>query len=137
MAGPKRSRPTGSGGDRLLARIVGRPVARFLQVEAAGSIVLLAATVVALIWANLSASAHLPGPVDHGAVDRRRRPGAHRGPPTPGERRPHGPVLLRQRPRDQAGGGLGPAMSARGGATGGGGGRDGGPRAFLVYLALN
>ena len=33
------------------------PVARFLQVEAAGSIVLLAATVVALIWANSSASA--------------------------------------------------------------------------------
>ena len=36
----------------MLARVVGRPVARFLQIEAAGGILLLAATVIALLWAN-------------------------------------------------------------------------------------
>jgi NhaA family Na+:H+ antiporter len=40
------------GSDRLLARAVVQPVARFLQIEAAGGILLLAATVVALVWAN-------------------------------------------------------------------------------------
>lgn len=40
------------GGERTLARRVGRPVRRFLRVEAAGGILLLTATVVALIWAN-------------------------------------------------------------------------------------
>src|SRR5262245_11563855 len=45
-------RPTWLGSDRRLARAVGRPVARFLRVEAAGGVVLLAAAVVALVWAN-------------------------------------------------------------------------------------
>jgi NhaA family Na+:H+ antiporter len=40
------------GGDRGFARRVGRPVRRFMRLEAAGGIVLLLATVVALIWAN-------------------------------------------------------------------------------------
>lgn len=38
--------------DRLLARRVAQPVARFLHTEAAGGILLLAATVIALVWAN-------------------------------------------------------------------------------------
>lgn len=40
------------GGDSRLARVVGRPVTRFLHVQAAGGIVLLIAAAVALIWAN-------------------------------------------------------------------------------------
>lgn len=38
--------------DRALARIVARPLQRFLHVEAGGGVILLAATVVALAWAN-------------------------------------------------------------------------------------
>ena len=34
------------------ARFVGRPFRRFIHVEAAGGIVLLAATITALVWAN-------------------------------------------------------------------------------------
>ena len=40
------------GGEGRLARRVGKPVRRFLHVEAAGGILLLVATMVALIWAN-------------------------------------------------------------------------------------
>jgi Na+:H+ antiporter, NhaA family len=40
------------GGDRRLARRVGRPVRNFLRVEAAGGILLLLATITALVWAN-------------------------------------------------------------------------------------
>jgi len=40
------------GSDRRLARAVGRPIQSFLAVEAAGGILLVAATVVALVWAN-------------------------------------------------------------------------------------
>ncbi|MEQ8843029.1 MAG: Na+/H+ antiporter NhaA [Acidimicrobiales bacterium] len=40
------------GGDRTLARRVGRPVRNFLRVEAAGGILLLIATLVAIVWAN-------------------------------------------------------------------------------------
>ena len=40
------------GGDGRLARRVGKPIRRFLHVEAAGGILLLLATVIALIWAN-------------------------------------------------------------------------------------
>ncbi|MCU1369148.1 MAG: Na+/H+ antiporter NhaA [Ilumatobacteraceae bacterium] len=40
------------GSDARLARVVGRPVQSFLAVEAAGGILLVAATVVALVWAN-------------------------------------------------------------------------------------
>ena len=46
------SPPTWLGSDRALARSVARPLGRFLHVEAAGGVVLLAATVVALAWAN-------------------------------------------------------------------------------------
>jgi NhaA family Na+:H+ antiporter len=45
-------RATWLGGDGFLARSVARPINRFLHVEAAGGILLLAATVVALLWAN-------------------------------------------------------------------------------------
>lgn len=40
------------GTDRFLARRLARPAARFLAVEAASGILLLVATVIALIWAN-------------------------------------------------------------------------------------
>ncbi|MEO2114081.1 MAG: Na+/H+ antiporter NhaA, partial [Acidimicrobiales bacterium] len=40
------------GSDRPLARVIGRPMLRFLGIEAAGGIVLVVATVVALAWAN-------------------------------------------------------------------------------------
>ncbi len=52
------SSPAGTGrhtwldSDRRLARLFARPVQRFLDTEAAGGILLLAATVVALAWAN-------------------------------------------------------------------------------------
>ena len=39
-------------GDTPLARTLGRPITRFLRVEAAGGILLLAAAVAALVWAN-------------------------------------------------------------------------------------
>ena len=40
------------GSERTLARRVGRPVRRFMEIEAAGGVVLVIATVVALVWAN-------------------------------------------------------------------------------------
>ena len=40
------------GSDRPLARAVGRPMMRFLGIEAAGGVLLIVATVVALVWAN-------------------------------------------------------------------------------------
>ena len=40
------------GSDRRLARRVGRPVLRFLAIEAAAGIVLVVATIAALVWAN-------------------------------------------------------------------------------------
>jgi len=45
-------RQTWLSSGRFLARNVGRPVMRFLHVEAAGGILLLAATLAALLWAN-------------------------------------------------------------------------------------
>ena len=45
-------RPTWLESDRALARTVGRPLASFLQVEAAGGLVLLVAAIAALVWAN-------------------------------------------------------------------------------------
>lgn len=47
-----RTGPTYTRSDRPLARLVARPVREFLRVETAGSLVLLAAAVVALVWAN-------------------------------------------------------------------------------------
>ena len=44
--------PVYTESDRPLARMVARPVREFLRVEAAGSVLLLAAAVVALVWAN-------------------------------------------------------------------------------------
>jgi len=40
------------GGNRRLARRVGRPVRDFLRIEAAGGLLLIVATIVALVWAN-------------------------------------------------------------------------------------
>ena len=44
--------PTWLRSDRFLARSLARPINRFLHVEASGGILLLAAAVVALVWAN-------------------------------------------------------------------------------------
>ena len=52
MAGELPTNKTWLGGDTALARAVGRPVRRFLGIEAAGGILLMVATVVALVWAN-------------------------------------------------------------------------------------
>ena len=54
---PSHSRHTWLGSDRPLARAIGRPVASFLGIEAAGGILLMIATGVALFWANSPASA--------------------------------------------------------------------------------
>ncbi len=40
------------GSDRLLARNLARPVARFLTIEAAGGVLLLIGALIAIIWAN-------------------------------------------------------------------------------------
>ena len=47
-----RTGPVYSESDRPLARLVARPVREFLRVEAAGSLLLLLAAAVALVWAN-------------------------------------------------------------------------------------
>ncbi len=47
-----RTGPIWMASDRPLARFVGRPVAGFLRVEAAGGIILLLAAVAAMVWAN-------------------------------------------------------------------------------------
>lgn len=48
-----RGGPVWTASDRPLARYVARPVREFLRVESAGSVLLLAATLVALLWVNL------------------------------------------------------------------------------------
>lgn len=40
------------GSDRRVARVVAQPIAQFLRVEAAGGVLLLIATIAALIWVN-------------------------------------------------------------------------------------
>jgi NhaA family Na+:H+ antiporter len=47
-----RTGPVYSESNRALARLVARPVREFLRIEAAGSALLLAAALVALLWAN-------------------------------------------------------------------------------------
>ena len=49
---PQPSPLTWVGSDRRLARRIGRPMLRFFRIEAAGGVVMLAAAVVALVWAN-------------------------------------------------------------------------------------
>ena len=50
MAPPERA--TWLRSNRRLARSIGRPIQRFLAIEAAGGLLLVAAAVVALVWAN-------------------------------------------------------------------------------------
>lgn len=50
--------PTWLASERRAARKIGRPVSRFLHIEASGGVVLLLATVIALIWANTSADTY-------------------------------------------------------------------------------
>lgn len=54
MAGEKLepSPLTWLGGERRLARRVGRPVRDFLAIEAASGVLLIGATIIALVWAN-------------------------------------------------------------------------------------
>lgn len=47
-----RWQATWMGSDRLLARGLARPVARFLTIEAAGGVLLLAGALIAIVWAN-------------------------------------------------------------------------------------
>lgn len=49
---PSAPLPTWKTSDQRLARILAQPVGRFLEVEAAGGVLLLIATAVALVWAN-------------------------------------------------------------------------------------
>ena len=49
---PQPSPFTWIGSDRRLARRVGRPVKRFLAIEAAGGVLLIVSTIVALVWVN-------------------------------------------------------------------------------------
>lgn len=49
---PTTDRATWLGSDRFLARSVGQPIQRFVHVEASGGVVLVAAAVVAIVWAN-------------------------------------------------------------------------------------
>ena len=50
--GPEPSPRTWIGGDRWLAREIGRPMQRFFHLQAGGGIVMLAAAALALVWAN-------------------------------------------------------------------------------------
>ena len=50
MAPPQRA--TWLSSNRRLARSIGRPIQRFLAIEAAGGLLLIAAAIVALVWAN-------------------------------------------------------------------------------------
>jgi Na+:H+ antiporter, NhaA family len=49
---PPPQRATWLRSNRLLARSIGRPIQRFLAIEAAGGLLLTAAAIVALVWAN-------------------------------------------------------------------------------------
>lgn len=49
---PVRPRRTWAQSDRRLARVLAQPLRAFLEIEASGGILLFAATVVALVWAN-------------------------------------------------------------------------------------
>ena len=49
---PRAWSHTWLGNDRFVARRLARPVARFLEIEAASGLLLLVATAIALIWAN-------------------------------------------------------------------------------------
>ena len=53
------------GGDSGLAQRVGKPVRNFLNIEAAGGILLLIATAFALIWANSPWSGSYDDPVSY------------------------------------------------------------------------
>ncbi len=59
-----RGGPVWTASDRPLARYVARPVREFLRVESAGSVLLLAATVLALLWVNLPVAGWAEG-YDH------------------------------------------------------------------------
>ena len=49
---PEPSPLTWIGSDRRLARRLGRPMLRYMRIEAAGGVLMLTAAIVALVWAN-------------------------------------------------------------------------------------
>ena len=49
---PPAHRATWLGSDRLFARTVAQPIARFLHIEASGGLILVVAAAVALVWVN-------------------------------------------------------------------------------------
>jgi Na+:H+ antiporter, NhaA family len=57
-APPERPRRPWSRTERPVPRLVVRPLQQFFRLEASGGLVLLAATVVALIWANVAGAAY-------------------------------------------------------------------------------
>ena len=56
--GPPAPRPPWSRTQRAVPRLVLRPVQEFMHLEASGGLVLLAATIAALIWANLAGGSY-------------------------------------------------------------------------------
>ena len=82
-------------------RRVARPVVDFFQVEAVGGIVLIAAALVALAWANSPWEGSYQDFWTTTITLRWGRVRAQRGHPALGQRRPHGAVLLRGRAGDQ------------------------------------
>ena len=87
---------------RASARLFARPLQRFLGIEAAGGIVLLVATVVALVWANSPWQAELRHRVPHRDRPVGREPCPERRCRPLDQRRPDDAVLLRRRHGDQA-----------------------------------
>ena len=100
---PRGRRSTFVESDSRLARYLARPVQQFLHVEAAGGIVLLVATVVALLWANSPWSAGYRLAVRHRDGPRGRLVRPARRPDALDQRRADGPLLPGGRARDQAG----------------------------------
>ena len=98
MAERQRRTPDDPSGPVVL-----RPLVDFLHTEAAGGVVLLAATVVALGVGQLAVQGLLHRALAHPPGDHGRAPHARPRPAGVGQRRADGHLLLRRRPRDQAG----------------------------------
>ena len=84
------------------ARNLAAPVRDFLSTESGGAVVLLGATVAALLWANSPVAGLLRVGLDHGALDPPRQRGHLARPAAVGERGPDDVLLPRRRARGQA-----------------------------------
>ena len=96
-------RPTWLRSDRFLARSVARPVNRFLAHRSVRRCPAGRGGGRGAGVGQLAVGGVLPGSVGDRAHRRSRRARHHRGPAPLDQRRPDDPVLLRHRPRDQAG----------------------------------